>query len=64
MYMFSAELSLRESDDLFRGILKLQQNSACFLYYHSHTTLLVLSKILGRGVALAPSAPSLSTPLY
>ena len=40
-------------DDLFRGILKLQQNSFYFLCCHYHTTLLVLSKICGGG-ALAP----------
>ena len=58
--MFSAELSLR--DDLFQGILKLQQNLVYFLYCHSYTTLLVLSKIWGG--ALAPSAPTyISTPL-
>ena len=46
-------------DDL---LLKLQQNSVCFLHCHSHTTLLVLPKIWGGG-GFSPLSPHLSTPL-
>ena len=48
-------------DNLFRGILKLQQNSVCYCY-PMYTTLSVLSEIWGGG-GFSPLSPHLSTPL-